>query len=140
MRRPALLLTLLAVAACTKDTPQGPYTPQPPQTRPSGLVVQVLRPGTGDEATQGAKVQVHYVGTLADGGVFDSSRARGTPFAFWVGERQVIEGWDEGILGMKEGEVRKLTVPPGLAYGESGHDKIPPHATLTFEVELVNVR
>ena len=73
--------------------------------------------GTGDEAKQGDKITVHYVGTLRDGSQFDSSRDRQEPFAFWVGEKQVIEGWDEGILGMKEGELRRLTIPPSLGYG-----------------------
>lgn len=138
MRVLALLL-LLAVTACQK-TPKAAAVPQAPVTKASGLVVQVLAPGDGDEAKQGDKITVHYVGTLTDGGVFDSSRAKDQPFSFWVGEGQVIAGWDEGLMGMREGEVRRLTVPPALGYGSEEKPGIPRNSTLTFEVELLNVR
>lgn len=132
-------VALLLLVGC-KQTPAPPVPPQPPVTRASGLIVQVLKPGAGDEAKQGDKVSVQYVGTLKDGSKFDSSRDRDTPFSFWVGEKQVIEGWDEGILGMKEGELRRLTIPPGLGYGTEAKPGIPPNSTLIFEVELINVR
>ncbi|MBL8957335.1 MAG: FKBP-type peptidyl-prolyl cis-trans isomerase [Myxococcaceae bacterium] len=136
----AVVLAALLLAACEKK-PKPAAAPQPPVTRESGLTVQVLRPGDGDDAKSGDKVTVHYVGTLADGGAqFDSTRDRDQPFQFWVGERQVIEGWDEGILGMREGELRRLTVPPKLGYGSERKPGIPPNSTLVFEVELVDVR
>ncbi len=129
---------MLLLGCKATPVPAGP--PQPPITRPSGLISQVLKVGTGDEAKQGDKVSVHYVGKLLDGSTFDSSRDRDAPFSFWVGEKQVIEGWDEGILGMKEGELRRLTLPPGLAYGSDAKPGIPANSTLVFDVELLDVR
>ena len=86
------------------------------------------------------KVKVHYTGTLLDGTVFDSSIPRKKPFEFILGKGQVIRGWEQGILGMKVGEKRKLFIPPELAYGESGSgDSIPPNSQLIFNVELINV-
>ncbi|MBS1150220.1 MAG: peptidylprolyl isomerase FKBP-type [Myxococcaceae bacterium] len=129
----------LLLAGCKRPpAPAGP--PQAPVTRASGLITQVLKAGDGDEAKQGDKVSVHYVGTLRDGTPFDSSRDRDAPFSFWVGEQQVIAGWDEGILGMREGELRRLTIPPGLAYGSDAKPGIPANSTLLFDVELLDVR
>lgn len=108
-------------------------------TSPSGLGVLERVVGTGATATKGKTVTVHYVGTLKDGTIFDSSRARNTPFRFLLGRSKVIDGWEEGIDGMKVGGKRKLVVPPGLAYGKKAIGKIPPNSTLTFEVELLKV-
>jgi len=104
------------------------------------LVMEDLKIGDGAEAKAGANVTVHYVGTLTTGQKFDSSRDRGKGFSFKLGAGQVIQGWDQGVEGMKVGGVRKLTIPPPLAYGERGFPgAIPPSSTLIFEVELLKV-
>jgi peptidylprolyl isomerase len=98
-----------------------------------------IEAGTGAQARPGDIVSVHYTGTLEDGTVFDSSIESGQPFTFMLGQGQVIAGWDQGIALMREGGKATFVVPPELAYGEAGRDQIPPNATLTFEVELVEV-
>ena len=104
------------------------------------LKIETIREGSGTIAETGLKVEVHYTGKLTDGSVFDSSVARGQPFSFILGQGQVIKGWEEGILGMRIGEIRVLTIPPELGYGAQGAgNAIPPHATLLFEVELLRV-
>jgi FKBP-type peptidyl-prolyl cis-trans isomerase len=104
------------------------------------LQIQEVKPGEGQEAKSGDRVTVHYVGTLTDGNKFDSSRDRGKGFTFQLGAGQVIKGWDQGVAGMRVGGVRKLTIPPDLAYGERGFPPvIPPGSTLVFEVELLGV-
>ena len=110
-------------------------------TSPSGLGILDTNCGDGTEASSGATVSVHYVGTLESGEQFDSSRDRGQPFQFVLGSGQVIPGWDEGIQGMKVGGTRTLTIPPDLGYGAAGSPPvIPPNATLIFEVELMDVQ
>jgi peptidylprolyl isomerase len=107
----------------------------------SGLQYQDLVVGSGPEAKSGNTVSVHYTGWLADGTKFDSSLDRGTPFEFTLGAGQVIKGWDEGVVGMKVGGKRQLIIPPQLAYGSSGvGSTIPPNATLTFEVQLLEIK
>jgi FKBP-type peptidyl-prolyl cis-trans isomerase FkpA len=109
-------------------------------TTDSGLIFEDIQPGDGDTAQAGKSVSVHYTGWLTDGSKFDSSKDRDEPFGFRLGGRQVIPGWDEGVAGMKVGGVRKLTIPPHLAYGTRGAGGvIPPNATLVFEVELLGV-
>src|SRR3954454_11897282 len=104
------------------------------------LQIDDLREGTGPAAKAGQTVVVHYVGTLTNGQKFDSSRDRGKGFRFRLGAGEVIKGWDQGVAGMKVGEMRKLTIPPQLAYGERGFPPvIPPNSTLVFEVELLEV-
>ena len=105
------------------------------------LKIEDLKIGTGAEAKAGQHVTVHYVGTLTNGSKFDSSRDRNEGFDFKLGAGQVIKGWDQGVAGMKVGTVRKLTIPPHLAYGERGFPgAIPPNSTLVFEVELLDVK
>lgn len=104
------------------------------------LIVEDLVVGEGDEALVGRLVEVHYTGWLQDGTKFDSSYDRGSPFEFQLGAGQVIEGWERGILGMRAGGKRRLTIPPKQGYGSKGAgDIIPPDAVLIFEVELLGV-
>jgi FKBP-type peptidyl-prolyl cis-trans isomerase len=107
----------------------------------STLQIEDITVGTGAEATKGRMVSVHYVGTLVDGTKFDSSRDRAEPFGFKLGAGMVIQGWDQGVAGMKVGGKRKLTIPSDLGYGDRGYPGvIPPKATLLFEVELLGVK
>jgi len=119
----ALGLGLSAATVCAED-----------------LKIDVLIQGQGDAAEIGQQVGVHYTGKLTDGAVFDSSRTRGEPFYFILGQGQVIQGWEQGVLGMKQGEQRTLTIPPTLGYGARGAGGlIPPNATLIFDVELMSI-
>ncbi len=110
-------------------------------TTASGLVIEELVSGSGDEAVAGKLVVVHYTGWLTDGTKFDSSHDRNDPFVFPLAQRYVISGWDEGVQGMRVGGKRKLTIPPELGYGARGAGGvIPPNATLIFEVALIDVK
>ena len=111
-------------------------------TTASGLQFEDTVVGTGPEARPGRNVVVHYTGWLYQdgerGAKFDSSKDRGEPFIFPLGGGMVIKGWDEVVLGMKEGGTRMLVIPPALGYGARGAGGvIPPNATLLFEVELL---
>ncbi len=113
----------------------------PAITTASGLIIEDITEGSGDEARAGQTVSVHYTGWLTDGTKFDSSKDRNEPFEFALAARHVIRGWDEGVQGMKPGGVRKLTIPPNLGYGARGAGGvIPPNATLVFEVALLKIR
>eukprot|EP01084_Bolivina_argentea_P089227 161029_1 len=105
-----------------------------------GIMKKIIKAGTGWQTPEdGADVQVHYVGTLLDGTQFDSSRDRGEPFSFKIGQGSVIKGWDQGVAKMKKGEIAQLTCKPEYAYGEAGKPPtIPPSSTLQFEVELIS--
>ena len=106
----------------------------------SGLIIVNVQPGAGAEAQAGKAINVHYTGYLTDGTKFDSSIG-GEPITFVLGVGQVIEGWDEGVAGMKVGEKRRLIIPPQLGYGARGAGGvIPPNATLVFDVELTGVQ
>ncbi len=97
--------------------------------------------GSGESIQSGQEAKVHYAGYLADGTKFDSSHDKGTPFSFPLGQGRVIQGWDEGIVGMKKGGKRTLIIPPELGYGDRGASGfIPPNAMLMFEVELVDFK
>lgn len=110
-------------------------------TTASGLKYVDLEEGTGPPASEGQTVLVHYTGRLEDGTKFDSSLDRGVPIIFRLGASQVIAGWDEGLRGMRKGGLRKLIVPPELGYGPTGvGERVPPNATLVFEVKLVEIR
>lgn len=111
-------------------------------TTESGLNYKDTVTGSGEEATAGHKVTVHYTGWLyPEGSKFDSSVDRGQPFEFRLGARQVIGGWDEGVAGMKIGGKRTLIIPPDLGYGAYGAPgAIPPNATLKFDVELLGIQ
>ncbi len=109
-------------------------------TTASGLIIEDVQIGEGQEARPGQIVTVHYTGWLTDGRKFDSSKDRHDPFQFHLGGQEVIAGWDEGVVGMKIGGTRKLTIPPHLGYGPRGAGGvIPPNATLVFEVELLGL-
>ncbi|MBA3824135.1 MAG: FKBP-type peptidyl-prolyl cis-trans isomerase [Ktedonobacterales bacterium] len=122
--------------------PQGgppPLDTEPTMT-PSGLQFIDVVVGDGAEARNGQKVAVHYTGWLKNGTKFDSSRDRGKPFPFKLGNGDVIKGWDLGVAGMKVGGQRRLIIPADLGYGAGGYPPvIPPKATLTFDVELLSV-
>jgi len=116
----------------------GPTGDQKVSDAKQDLVKEDILIGKGKEAENGMKVTVNYEGFLEDGKKFDSSLDRKKPFEFVLGQGEVIKGWDMGVLGMKEGGKRKLTIPSDLGYGENGSPPaIPPNATLIFEVELL---
>ncbi len=104
------------------------------------LKKEILTEGSGDqEVKSGDDITVHYTGMLEDGTKFDSSLDREEPLSFTIGIGKVIQGWDEGLIGMKVGEERKLTIPSGMAYGPNGQGSIPPNATLIFTIELISI-
>ena len=106
-----------------------------------GIQITNIVEGEGTEIINHSKIQVHYTGKLQDGTKFDSSYDRGQPFSFQIGLREVIKGWEIGLMGMKVGGKRTLIIPPELAYGDRGAgDLIPPNATLTFDIEIVAVK
>jgi FKBP-type peptidyl-prolyl cis-trans isomerase FkpA len=138
------------LAACGGKTPDASFSsPTPAAVTPavSTLEIGELSPGSGVAITAGQKAVVQYTGWLYEtsapdrkGKEFDSSRNSGQPFSFVVGAGQVIKGWDKGVLGMKVGGRRRLTIPADLAYGDVGAGGvIPPGATLIFDVELVAI-
>lgn len=106
----------------------------------NGLIVQDVVVGEGKEAETGDKLSAHYVGMLEDGTVFDESYSRGQPIEFVLGSGQLIQGWELGLVGMREGGKRRLIIPSDLGYGERGAgNAIPPNSNLLFEIELVSV-
>ncbi len=111
------------------------------QTLPDGLKIDDFVIGEGAEVKAGDTVVIHYTGTLENGQKFDSSVDRNQPFETKIGTGQVIKGWDEGVIGMKVGGKRRLTVPPELGYGKQGvQGAIPPNSTLIFDLELLQIK
>ena len=108
------------------------------KTTESGLQYEVLKSGSGKTPNESSKVKVHYTGTFINGDVFDSSVERGQPSSFGV--TQVIKGWTEALLMMKEGDKWKVFIPSDIAYGDMGRSSIPPGSTLIFEMELIEVQ
>lgn len=149
-----LLVVVFLIPACIQKDPtregeqNTPVADSVPQAATegmtktsSGLRYQDIVPGSGASPSSGKTVVVHYTGRLANGITFDSSLDRNEPFVFVIGAGQVIKGWDEGVMSMKIGGKRKLIIPPELGYGAAGAgDKIPPNATLEFEVILLDIR
>ena len=104
------------------------------------MKIEKITSGNGPAPKSGDTVSVHYTGWLTDGTKFDSSLDRNDPFAFALGQGQVIQGWDQGVATMRVGDKVRLTIPPELAYGQAGYPgAIPPNATLIFEVELLAI-
>ena len=126
-----VLFMLPLMTACTKT--QKTFEPV------DELKIEVLKEGSGKEVVQGSNVIADYTGMFVDGTVFDSSEGK-EPIHFTAGGGQVIEGWDQGFIGMKEGEKRRLSIPPSLGYGDEDFGPIPGGSTLIFEVELIEVK
>ena len=144
----ALALAAAGLTACDKAVPEPPAGPratataEPETPEPADLIKEDLVPGTGAEAKTGDKVKVNYTGRLLKTNLmFDTSVGAGKkPFEFQLGKGSVIAGWDQGVVGMKIGGKRKLTIPSRLGYKEKGSPpKIPGKATLVFEVELLSI-
>ena len=132
-------LSLLLIANCGGKSDEAAVGKE--ITTESGLTYVDHVLGTGPMPKAGQTIAVHYTGRLEDGTKFDSSLDRGQPFVFPIGVGKVIKGWDEGLLTMRVGGKRTLTVPPHLAYGQRGAGNvIPPNATLIFDVELLEIR
>ena len=106
----------------------------------SDLLIEDLVEGTGEPVKAGDTISIHYHGTLEDGTVFDSSVERNEPFVTQIGVGSLIQGWEQGIPGMKIGGKRRLTIPPSLGYGSQAVGSIPANSTLIFEVELLDIK
>ena len=151
-----LAFALIAISSSSllhaQTTPATPAFSTPAPNTPAPLHITALgkidtEVGTGAEAVYGSQVEVHYTGWLYDpkapnlhGAKFDSSRTSGNPFTFQVGGRQVIKGWDLGVVGMKVGGKRTLMIPSYLGYSTAGSGAIPPNTHLVFDIELLSVK
>ncbi|CAM3713526.1 FKBP-type peptidyl-prolyl cis-trans isomerase [Corallococcus sp. ZKHCc1 1396] len=148
MIRPLLLCAVLALAGCgdsSGDPAKETYADAlgvdlaAMNKSDSGLYTQDLTVGDGAEASPGKVVQVHYSGWLPDGTLFDSSIPRGTPISLVLAKGRVIDGWVEGVSGMRAGGKRKLVIPSDMGYGSEGSPPaIPSNAVLVFDVQLLN--
>ncbi len=148
MKIPAMLAAMLLVSACATEPQEASKAAAKPACTPppTDLVVRDLEPGKGDAARFRSAVLVNYTGWLYDpckpdhkGAMFDTSKGKPVPFGFMVGAGRVIKGWDQGVVGMKEGGKRLLVIPPQMGYGGQGVGAIPPNSTLVFEVDLVKI-
>ena len=143
----SLLACVALAAACSGKSEAPPVSAAPPANPVTSLQTTILKPGTGAAIGGGQIAVVQYTGWLYEAGAadhkgkqFDSSRDRREPFKFPLDTGSVIKGWDQGVVGMKVGESRRLVIPPELAYGDAGAGGvIPPGATLVFDVELVGI-
>jgi len=141
------LLVCIALCTACSGKSDAPSAPAPTVSSVTSLQTVTLKPGAGAVIGGGQIAVVQYTGWLYEAGAtdhkgkqFDSSRNGGQPFRFPVGTGQVIKGWDQGVVGMKVGESRRLIIPPDLAYGDNGAGGvIPPGATLVFDVDLVAI-
>jgi FKBP-type peptidyl-prolyl cis-trans isomerase FkpA len=140
VRQLAVLIGVLVLSGIVSSCDS---TPTSPIDQP--FSISELKPGTGAIALNGDLLSVHYIGWLYDpirldnkGGVFDTSR-NGAPFVFTLGSEEVIPGWDLGLVGMSVGSIRRLIVPPNLAYGSERNGPLPPYSTLIFEIELLGI-
>lgn len=155
MLRKSLVLGLTTVfllgvgCASKQENPSGESMSQT-ENKEVELKIEELTPGTGASPKSGDRVTVHYTGWLASdwagdegivakGDKFDSSVDRGQPFVFTIGVGQVIKGWDQGVMTMKEGGKSRLIIPPELGYGSRATGPIPANSTLIFDVELIKV-
>jgi FKBP-type peptidyl-prolyl cis-trans isomerase len=137
----AVPATDLASEPLTESAGEAPARAGSFRVSESGLGIEDLVVGQGAEATVGRTLVVHYVGTLPSGARFDSSRERGLPFELELGAGRLLQGWEEGLVGMRQGGLRRLVVPPHLGYGARGQPPaIPPDTLLEFEIELLEVR
>jgi FKBP-type peptidyl-prolyl cis-trans isomerase FkpA len=149
---PVLIACIFGIAVATPLYAQNPAPANARSSKLDAMPTELrkidIKEGHGAEATKGKVVVVHYTGWLYDasapegkGRKFDSSLDRKVPFGFFLGEGKVIKGWDEGVVGMKVGGVRRLIIPPAMGYGERGAGGvIPPNAALIFDVELIEVK
>jgi len=133
LKRFIVLSALLTLTACGGDSATNP-------SDTGTITTEELIVGTGATAAVGDTVTVHYTGRLTNGTIFDSS-VGATPIQFRLGANQVIPGFEQGIVGMKVGGSRRITIPPSLAYGSAGagNGRIPPNATIIFDVQLVSI-
>ncbi|HET9446559.1 MAG TPA: FKBP-type peptidyl-prolyl cis-trans isomerase [Steroidobacteraceae bacterium] len=144
----AIGVVSVVLAACGGKEEAATTAPVAAVAAPTELQKIDVVHGTGEGASQGQIAVVHYTGWLYDptapeqkGKKFDSSRDRGQPFEFRIGNREVIRGWDEGVQGMQPGGQRRLVIPAALGYGDAGFGGvIPPNATLLFDVELLAIK
>ncbi len=131
----------LIISSMPTATPIPSSSPAGNKNMIAELKIEDITVGTGPEVKSGDTVVVNYKGTLLDGTQFDSSYSRGAPFETKIGVGMVIKGWDIGLLGMKVGGKRKLTIPSSMAYGEQGAGNlIPPNSPLIFELELIAIK
>ncbi len=127
-----VVVTAVIAVACSGDDSEGGDTP------PTVEIIDI-ETGAGDPVVDGDRVDVHYIGYLDDGTVFDSWYDRDESFTFQLGANEVIAGWDEGVIGMAPGGFRRLIIPAELAYGDQARGDIPPNSELTFEIELLGI-